>query len=154
MIKINCDLCGKVEERLCRAIIEDVELNVCNKCSKFGKVLGPVKKQLIETNKTAKNELPQEENIELIVDNYASLIKEKREVMGLTQKEFANRLNEKESVIHKIESGAWQPDLTLARKLEKMFDIKLVQEHLENHLAIKKRNEEGFTLGDFIKIKN
>lgn len=98
--------------------------------------------------------MPVEENIELIVDNYASLVKEKREFMGLTQKDFAAKINEKESLVHKIEVGAFEPSLSLAKKLEKMLGIKLVEEHSEKLLAIKKRKDDGFTLGDFIKIKN
>ena len=44
MIQINCDLCGKVDEQLNRTLIEGVELSVCGACSKFGKILAPVKR--------------------------------------------------------------------------------------------------------------
>lgn len=154
MVKINCDLCGKVDENLLRALIESVELNVCSNCSTFGKVIAPVKRQVNETKKSIKKEEPEEEKLELIVEDYAAIIRKKRESMGLTQKDFASRLNEKESRVHKIESGIWQPNIALAKKLEKVLGIKLVEEHLEKHSAAKKGQNEGFTIGDFIKIKN
>lgn len=151
MIKINCDLCGKVDEKFNRALIEGVELNVCSGCSKFGNVIGPLRKPILK--ETAKRIDVKEEKIELIVGNYAEIIKKKRESMGLTQKEFAYRINEKESVIHKIETGNLEPSLMLAKKLEKVLGVKLIEEYLEKSESFKKRKEEGFTLGDFIKVK-
>lgn len=150
MIKINCDLCGKTEERLNRAIIEDVELNVCSTCSKFGKVLAPKNVTLKETIKRVE---PKEEKFEALIENYSDIIKRKREAIGLTQKDFANKINEKEITIHKIETGTLTPPLSLARKLEKILSIKLIEECLEKQEAFKRTKTEGFTLGDFIKIK-
>ena len=150
MIKINCELCGKTEEKLFRALIEDVELNVCQDCSKFGKILGPIRR---EVQKQIKKIEPQEEKIELLVENYADLIRKKRESMGLTQKDFANKLNEKESTIHKLETGAFEPSLALAKKLEKLLGVKLVEEYTEKSEGIKRKKGESFTLGDFIKLK-
>ena len=152
MIKINCDLCGKIDNRLNRAIIEGVELNVCSDCSKFGKVLSPVKKPIIKEAKKLK--IPEvEDKIEILVENYPELIKKRREVMGLSQKGFALKINEKESLLHKIETGHFTPTIALARRLEKILGVKLVEEIEETHeLQGKKKREEGFTLGDFIKI--
>ena len=150
MIKINCDLCGKIDERLNRAIIEGVELSVCTACSKFGKVLGQLKTFIKQT----KREISKEERTELLVENYAEIIKKKRESMGLTQKEFANKLNEKETTIHKIETGVLSPSLPLARKLEKLLGIKLIEEYEEKHMVSNKKRTEGFTLGDFLNVKN
>lgn len=152
MIRINCDLCGKIDEELNRALIEGVELNVCSNCSKFGKVLCPSRKEFLKESKRAKIE-PKEEKIELIVDNYAEIIKRKRELIGLAQKDFANKINEKESTVHKIETGALEPSSALAKKLEKALGIKLIEEHLEKHEAFKKSKAEGFKLGDFIKVR-
>ena len=157
MIEINCDLCGKSIENLNKAIIEGVELEVCQDCSKFGKVVSPVKrlspkeqhKQILQREKIEQKE----EKIELLVEEYAEIIKKKRESMGLSQKDFANKLNEKESVIHKIETGTFEPPLYLARKLEKLLGIKLIEEHEERHEHLKANKEEGFTLGDFINVK-
>lgn len=156
MVKINCDLCGKVEERLARAIIEGVELEVCQNCARFGKVVAQVKrpsakeqhKHYIQRQKEQK-----EEKIEILIENYPETIKKRRESMGLTQKDFANRISEKESTIHKIETGNFEPSLALAKKLEKILGVRLIEEHEERHESFKRRKEDSFTLGDFINVK-
>ncbi len=156
MIKINCDLCGKVDEKLFRTLIENVELNVCSDCSKFGKVIASVhrpgpKEQHMKFVQQI-NPQEKEERIELFVENYADLIKKKRESMGLSQKDFALKINEKESTIHKIETGIFHPNIALAKRLEKFLGIKLIEEHQETHEKSKKSKGEGFTIGDFIKL--
>ena len=94
-----------------------------------------------------------EEKIEILVENFAQIIKLKRESRGLSQRDFANKINEKESVIHKIETGNYEPVLPLARKLEKFLGVKLVEEYIEDSQKFKENKEQGFTLGDFINIK-
>lgn len=154
MIRINCDLCGKTDESLVRALIEDVELNVCSGCSRFGKVLGPVKTpELQRKTKESRAFEEKEEKIEMLVENYAEIVKKKREAMGLSQKDFANRINEKESTIHKIETGAFEPQLNLAKKLEKVLGVKLIEEYEEKREALERKGGERFTLGDFINVK-
>lgn len=150
VIKINCELCGRTEENLFRTLIEEVELSVCQDCSKFGKVLGPIRR---ETPNQIKKTGPQEEKVALLVENYADIIRKKRDSMGLTQKDFANKLNEKESIIHKLETGAFEPSLVLAKKLEKALGIRLIEEYTEKSESMKRKKDEGFTLGDFIKLK-
>jgi len=147
---MNCDLCGKTEERLLKALVEGVELNVCPACGKFGKVIGHVKKEI---PKAVHKRAEPEEKIELLVEDYASIIKNKRESMGLNQKEFALRINEKESIVHKIETGSFTPPVSLAKKLEKILGVKITEQHEERHGLAKEKRVEGFTLGDFIKIK-
>ena len=151
MIRINCDLCGKIEDVLNRTLIEGVELSVCQACSRFGRVIEILRKPVLK--ETAKKFDVKEEKIELLVEDYAVIIKRKRESMGLTQKDFASRISEKETTIHRIETGDLEPSLALAKKLEKMIGVKLIEEHHEKFENFKKPKEGGFTLGDFIKIK-
>ena len=137
-----------------RAIVEGVELSICSKCSKYGKVLGPVrtavKKEVVKRYAPA----PVQEKMDLIVENYADLIRKKRESTGMSQRDFAIKLNEKESVLHHIETGKFEPPLEMARKLEKMLSIKLIEEHEEKHeISKSKKTDESFTLGDFIKVR-
>lgn len=150
MIKIGCDMCGRAGE-LYRAIVEDVELNVCAGCSKFGKVMGAAGREEKKVQHHAAK--GGGEKIEMLIENFAGLIKSKREQSGLTQKEFAMRINEKESVVHKIETGGLEPTIQLARKLEKMLKIRLIEEHEETGEKPEKAKVEGFTIGDFIRIK-
>lgn len=154
MIKINCDLCGKVEGSLARALIEGVELDVCSTCGKFGKILAPVKRYSPkEQRKMLQKAEPKEEKIALLAENYSGIIKQKRESMGLSQQDFAKKINEKESTVRHMETGTFEPSIPLAKKLEKMLGIRLVEEYEEKHESAKRKSEEGFTLGDFIKTK-
>ena len=151
---MNCEMCGK-ETELQKAIIEGVQMNVCAQCGKFGRVVGrAVAKE--EAVKQAKKEAEEEEPevVESIVGDYADIIKKAREKTGLKQEDVAKKINEKESVIHQIESGHFKPGLALARKLEKFFHIILV-ERVTVKKEKKKSNEddEGMTIGDMIKIK-
>ena len=92
--------------------------------------------------------------MQVVVSNYGSLIKNAREKMGLKQEELAKKLNEKESIIQKIETANFKPGMKLAKKLERFFGIKLIEEVEVEKVKIKKESSESFTLGHFIKKKS
>ena len=129
-------------------------MNVCQECSKFGKVVSQVSKPVARDRpRFFSAPAKPEEKTEILVEDYSSIIKKRRETMGLSQKDFASKLNEKESTIHKLETGHFEPNLSLARKLEKILGVKLVEEYKESFEKGKQQKEAGFTLGDFIKIR-
>ncbi len=150
---MQCELCGK-EAELYRAKIEGTVLNVCKRCAAFGEIISKVKpKPMIKQPK--KREEQKEELIETVVSNFAELVRRKRESLGLKQEELAKEINEKESIIHKIETGSFVPTIKLARKLEHFLGVKLViEEKLTTELASHKpSSDEGLTFGDAIKLK-
>jgi putative transcription factor len=158
---MNCDMCGTIEEPLFRVVVEGTELSVCKKCTKFGKVIAPIR---TEQHKMAsvhtvhkvgtKNEVPQrKEIIEVIVEDYGSIIRAAREKLGLNQEDFAKKLNEKLSLIHNMEINRFKPNIELARKLEKLLRVKLVEQAEESSGELPKVKSNTFTLGDFIKVK-
>ncbi len=141
----QCEMCGRNEAEL-SALIEDVELKVCQHCSKFGQILkkptfaeAPKKRVVIDGPEI------------IVVENYAKLIKEKREDLGLMQEDFAKMLNEKLSTFQSIESGHLKPDIKFAEKMKKMFGLILTKEIKKADIKIEKSKTAGFTLGDFIK---
>ena len=71
--------------------------------------------------------------------------------MKLKQEELAKKINEKSSIIKRIEEG-WRPPLNLIKKLEKFFNIKLT-EKLEESALEKKINKEKLTVGDVVEIR-
>jgi len=61
-----------------------------------------------------------------IVDDYAVRIRHAREEKGLSQKDLAMQLKEKEHLIKKIENGELIPEDMVRKKIEKALDIRLV----------------------------
>lgn len=146
----TCDLCGKNAE-LFKAKVEDTLLTVCKSCGKFGKVLEPVvsSKQVIkEVVKPRKYEI-----VEVIVPDYSTIIRKAREKQGLTQKDFARKLNEKESFIQKVETGRLEPSISTAKKLEVLLNVKLIEQVEEPITALKKTSSKPLTIGDVINNK-
>ena len=146
-----CDMCG-TQGKMYKAELEGAILSLCANCSKFGKVLGAIDDREFERISRKKAE-EKPELMEAIVDDYAERIRKKREELGLTQKELAVKLNEKESLIHQLESGRFNPSIGLAKKLQKALGIRLIEQHEEKREALGHGKLEGFTIGDFIKVK-
>lgn len=155
---MNCELCGK-EAELYLIEIEGTRLSVCYACKKFGKM---IKKIAVETPKEEKRKAkqakifkePEKEIIEVIVSNYAEIIRKKREKLGLKQKDFAKIISEKESLLSKIETKEMEPSIRLARKLEKILRIKLVEVLEEAAGEKKEAKSEELTIGDLVKVKS
>ena len=89
----------------------------------------------------------------MVVDDFAEKIRIKREKLGLKQEDFAKKIGEKESVVHKLETGEFEPSLELAKKLEKVLNIKLIEEYEEEHKATTKATSIITTIGDLVKIR-
>ena len=144
----NCDICGK-ELELVEAVIEGVELSVCNRCAKHGRVISIAKKP--ETPKRPIKNI-KEEFFEVIDDKYGIIIKLAREKIGITQKDLAKAISIKESLIHKYEAGIIKPSLDVAKKLEQFLKIKIIYLYEEEKHSSNIKNEV-MTIGDIIKIK-
>ena len=152
-----CEMCGS-EEKLYRAEIEGTRLNVCEQCAKFGNIINaidvPGKKELKKKEiKRFESEEPKKKVIYIVSDDFAAKIRKARERMGLTQEDFAKRLSEKESIVQKLERGEFTPSLKLARKLERMLGISLIESYEEGGKEFRAVETEGFTIGDILKIK-
>lgn len=141
-----CEMCG-AEASLMSAMVEGTEMRVCAKCGKFGKVLS--RPQRAPQRKVAATP----EVVESIVDDFAKRIRGARERSGKTQKEFAQMLNEKESVIQKLETGQLNPPIKLARKLERVLKITLVEELEDAPVKAGKKDSGPLTIGDILKVK-
>ena len=144
---MTCELCGKKASPV-TVVIEGTEFSVCSDCSKFGKA---VQKPVFEKRIAAKT--AEKEAMQLITPDYAARIRHAREKKGLTQKDFAQLISEKESLVHNMETGKHEPGIDLARKLEKMLGIVIVEQHEETAGGNSKAGREGLTIGDFVKFR-
>ena len=151
-MKMQCEICGK-EENLVKSKIEGTIMNVCIACSSYGE---RIKTPTFAPPTNHRRMINKPKNIEQIKENFAALIRNKREQLGLKQEDFAKKINEKESIIHKIETGHFTPSISLAKKIERFLEIKLVEEVAEEDtkIAVNQSTSDGaFTLGDAIKFK-
>tara|TARA_Y100000310_G_scaffold295904_1_gene327700 strand:- start:10602 stop:11039 length:438 start_codon:yes stop_codon:yes gene_type:complete len=145
---MNCEMCGKLIENPYIGEVENVVMQLCKNCSAFGNVIERPKKQ-IKIKKIIK---PKEEIIETIIENSNEIIKKARESKGLKQKDLAMKIAVKESIIHKIESGSLELNIDLAKKLERFFNIKLIENFKEEHKKVDLKGE-GLTIGDLLNSK-
>jgi putative transcription factor len=158
-----CELCGR-KPSIYNCEVEGTMMKVCQDFSRFGGVKGKsnVKIVISESKKQVSNE-PEY----VFVKGYGIIVKNAREKLGLKQEDFAKNINEHKSLIHQVESEHIQPNILLARKLERTLHIKIVDEvksekyeaaedsktlNSTGRLAIKPKGE-GLTLGDMINIK-
>jgi len=131
---MNCEVCGKEVEETTAVKIESSIMKACKKCASLGEIIERKKpastyKTSTRANTYAKT-LPyaEKEDLLILVDGYGRIIQKAREKLNLTQEKLAAMLNEKASVVSRIESGHMHPSEKLARKLEKMLKIKIVEE--------------------------
>jgi putative transcription factor len=147
---VECILCGKKTKELVKVEVEGAEIEVCKNCALTGnfktkeeeKIYQPIKRKAI---------LPISEDFEFI-QNYGEIIKKAREAKGLSRKEFAKIIAEKESMIKRIEEERAIPYEKLKEKIEKFLGIKLLQKY-EEKIKRKEKTESELTIGDVVEIK-
>lgn len=147
-------MCGR-EAQLFLTRIDVTDLNVCNDCSKHGKVLRRIRpvQKVEKSNSSSREKEPKKEIVEKIIQGYGKIIKDAREGLKLKQEDFAKKINEKESFLQKIESSHHEPNIELAKKIEKFLGVKLVEEEKVEQVKIDHINSEALTIGDIIKLK-
>ncbi|MFW5919424.1 MAG: multiprotein bridging factor aMBF1 [Halanaeroarchaeum sp.] len=96
------------------------------------------------------------DDMDELAQDYDERIRRARENEGLSQADLANELNEKASLIRKLERGETLPSDEVQRELERFLDISLSTEagtegesDWESDSAT-----EGTTLGDVVKRKD
>ncbi len=144
---MECELCG-IREASRKAEIEGVVLNVCERCTRYGK-------EIFEERKKEKEPIAQAipETEKVPVEDFSLRVKKLREERKLSQEELAAKIKEKVSVIKRIEDG-WVPEEKVIEKLEKFFRTKLTEEvSLETPKQQKHEQRKTLTLGDIVEIK-
>jgi len=86
-----------------------------------------------------------------IKSNFHLLVKNERTKKNLTQEELAKKLNEKVSLIKRVEEG-WEPPLSIVKKIERFFNIELMEELEEKQLE-SKADRKDLTIGDVVEVR-
>ncbi|MEM2937345.1 MAG: multiprotein bridging factor aMBF1 [Candidatus Bathyarchaeia archaeon] len=168
---MRCEVCGrKIQGKPLKVIIEGAKLTVCSECSRHGKIVWEELEHahlLPKTKTTASKPQPLkiqsggkpspkniEETLELVED-FDAKIRHAREKLGLTHEELGKRINEKVSVLKKVEAKKMTPDNRLAAKLEHALKIKLlvpVSEEKVPKAILPKPPSRELTLGDLAQL--
>ena len=166
---VSCEVCGNGAAKH-TAIIEGAKFQVCERCAQHGKILDKPSSKVsvssgtsnvqqssgIKTSafKSGRKDTNQSYNTrEEIVENYAEIVRKEFNRSGKTYKEFANNLNESESYMRKIIRGEMMPTIATAKKLEKAFNIILIDAGESEKINLKGSSSNDLTLGDLVEIK-
>jgi putative transcription factor len=141
-----CEMCGKEVEAVSRVRVEGSVLSLCADCTKFGVLIAPPPTPVEPAGRpspggtsvgpaTARfatpgrrmeerdlyKELP---DLELAPD-WSKRIRIAREKLAWTPEDLAKKLNEKKSIVLKLESGGFHPPDATVRKVERLLKIRL-----------------------------
>ncbi len=140
-----CEMCGNEVASTSRVRIEGSVLQVCPECARFGAAVdpppapapaasaaGPARPRSFSPTVAGRGPRRLEERdlyteigeLEL-ADDWGQRVRRARESLTWTPEELAKRLNEKKSVVLKIETGDIHPPDSLVRKLEHLLKVRL-----------------------------
>lgn len=134
------------------AKIEGAVIEVCERCSKFGtKVDVPNPIDYTPIKRTIKITDLDNSNLELVPE-YGKLIVKVRESKGLSRYDFAKRLNEKESVIKRLEEEEFEPAEDLIKRIEGFLDITLRERYEVALVRQRMKKRPDLTVGDIVEV--
>lgn len=164
---MNCDVCGQeIVGKPLKVEIEGARLIACARCSQLGEPIAEVATQRVlrprrrtppgrrfvqRASVQGRTDVLQMD----VVENCSGIVRTAREKLGFSQGELAKKMNEKVTVIQRIETGKIVPDLRLARTLEHFLRVKLLA---SVDTSVPPSNLSGkpstsVTLGDIVQIR-
>jgi len=164
---LRCEVCGcRINGKSYNVIIERAKLTVCIECSRLGKPYYEASKPKIAVSRlkgtpmplrvqTKKLQAPTVDTSFELVEHFDAKIRQAREKLGFSHEELGKRINEKVSLLRKIETGKMKPDNRLAKVLERALKIKLIvpaKEEKVPQAKIAKTASRELTLGDLIQL--
>ncbi len=165
---VYCEMCGRPVRRKDAHIvyIDGAKLLLCPQCyskvvkRNVGKEIKEIKSRPSTLRSPSRpRPKPRRERLEglEVVEDFAERIRQARERLGWTQRVLAESIGESEKVIKRIEAGRLTPTIELARKLEGVLNIKLLEpvidDDLSNPLNVGGRLRKDLTLGDIVSIR-
>jgi putative transcription factor len=168
---MQCEICGETIRGTPKLVrVEGAELQVCSMCGKFGTEVQQVRRtDLVRPAATTprpggapgtggavpairrKRDLFDYMEGE-ISEDYSQRIRQARMEKGLSTKDLAMQIKEREHLIKKIENGELIPEEVVRRKLEKILEIRLIDAPV-TEAEKKVQGKITSTLGDLTIIK-
>lgn len=174
---VQCEMCGAETANPTTVKIEGAELDVCDSCADFGTAVttqssgststkystssssGTSSSTGVNTQSSGSSggssRRDMFDEMEEVVADYDQRIRSARESEELTQEELADQINEKASLIRKLEQGDMLPSDDVQRKLERKLGISLTESSgSEDEEWESGGDGQGLTLGDMVKRKD
>lgn len=153
-------MCGR-EAPLRAATIEGTRMMVCPNCIKFGVAVAGHETEVTGRSRITQalddraarakpRDIFEASDTDLVAD-FGKRIREGRQRKGLTQEELARKLNERQSVLSRVEAGTQRPSDDLARRLQRELGIQLFEAVASAEPERRTSVGGSFTLGDLIK---
>jgi len=153
---MQCELCGRNTENILAVSIEGVEMDVCADCAKHGKRIIKPRVQRTSVTRTEAKKQQAEETVEEIIPNYSDRLRAAIGKKDVKLEHLAKRLGLKESELRHYEQGKMKPSISDAKKLEKFFNITIVEtiKLKDNKPALgSDNNGRSLTIGDMIRVR-
>lgn len=171
---MQCEMCGAETDNPTTIQTEGTQLEVCSNCTEFGTVLhdeerkkskkssgsgssssgggGGKTRQSPPSSGGGPSHDPLDE-LGTLAPDYDQRVRNARENAGMKQDELADELNEKLSLIRKIERGEMRPSEDVRRKLESALGVSLTEE-VGGEEWETDESSGGYTVGDIIERKD
>jgi len=152
-----CELCGKpITGRPIRSVVDGVEMILCIDCYLKLSKGGRARLAKAPPNvKAATGRLAQKrariKEVYDLAEDYYERIRRAREDRGWSTATLAQKLRISESLLRKIESGKVKPSIDLAKRIEKLLKIKLLEPVIEEE-SYYGYDQDYVTLGDIVVI--
>ncbi len=140
-----CEMCGKEVESTARVKVEGSVLRLCPDCSKFGEILDPPPAPALAPGvprpraaapggatragsggrRLEERDLYADIGEMELAPDWPKRIRVAREKLTWTPEVLGKKLNEKKSVVLKLEAGSMRPSDALVRKIEHLLQVRL-----------------------------
>ncbi|WP_435069615.1 multiprotein bridging factor aMBF1 [Haloplanus sp. C73] len=172
----QCEMCGAESSSLTTTKVEGAELDLCDECSDFGTEVRTESSSSSSTKYSTSSSSGSSsssqsasggsssggstrrrdmfDDMEEVATDYDERIRTAREDRGWTQEDLANELNEKASLIRKLERGDVLPSDEVQTKLERELDISLSEGASGDDSDWSGGSSTTTTLGDVVKRKD
>lgn len=149
----SCELCGNETTSLTKVKIEGAEVKTCESCAQMGEEVNtgtskPRKKKTESKSRTRGRDT------DTLAPDYGDRVRDAREEEKLSLAEVSDDLNEKESVIRKVENQDLKPEKSLASKLSRKFGVDLYVNPEVSNVDDSTSDSRSATLGDVAEVKD
>ena len=179
---VQCEMCGTETSSPNRIKVEGAELDVCDNCTEFGTKVETSDSSSSSSTKYSTSSSSGSssssssststgtstsssggggrrqdmfDDIDELAQDFDERIRQAREKAGLSQEDLAKDLNEKASLIQKLEQGKMLPTDEMQEKLERSLDIDLTAGGSTDETEWESDSDAGeYTLGDVVERKD